>query len=86
MKTNCVARAERRAQAARDDAAHKRALSDLLRSSKRVFLLARRRELDKIRALAPQVFLLGRNNDYCLLSNRAAPNDFTFDHVAPRKR
>ena len=67
------------------------ALARVLDSSERAFVLVRRREYAATMAnarpfLRSQTFVIGRTNRYLILSNRAAPADYSFEYVTPNNR
>ncbi|HVF85490.1 MAG TPA: glycosyltransferase family 39 protein [Abditibacteriaceae bacterium] len=67
------------------------ALARVLDSAGRAFILVRRREYAATMAnvrplLRTQTFVIGRTNDYLILSNRPAPQGYSFEYVTPKNR
>ena len=66
------------------DPKHDKSVHNFLADTRRVYVLTRTRNLPLFPAR--KTFVLGRNNDYVLLSNRPAPPGFHYNFVAPRKQ
>jgi len=67
------------------------ALARVLNAPSRAFVLMRRREyagtMTNARPfLRTQTFIIGRTNDYLILSNRPAPQGYSFEYVTPENR